>query len=212
MPAQEVDQYINEFPKEIRKYLTQIRRTIQKAAPGAEECIKYAMPSYVLHGNLIHFAAFKNHIGFYPVPSGIEAFKKELSVYKGAKGSVQFPLDQPMPLDLIRRIVLFRVKENTKIAALKKNKRICKNGHTYYKSSDCPGCPLCEKTKKPKEGFLSTFAAPVKRALEAEGITSAKKLAARTEKEILSLHGIGKASLPKFHEILTREGLAFKKK
>ena len=92
--------------------MEQIRNTIKQAAPEAEEAIKYAMPTYVLNGNLVHFAAFKNHIGFYPVPSGIEAFKQELSVYKGAKGSVQFPLDKPMPLDLISKIVKFRVKEN----------------------------------------------------------------------------------------------------
>ena len=108
----DIDKYISGFPKEIQTMLEQIRLTIRQAAPEAEETIKYAMPTFVLNGNLVHFAAFKNHIGFYPVPSGIEAFKKELSVYKGAKGSVQFPLDKPMPLDLITKIVEFRVKEN----------------------------------------------------------------------------------------------------
>ena len=108
----DIDEYIAGFPKEIQKLLEQIRNTIKQAAPEAEEAIKYAMPTYVLNGNLVHFAAFKNHIGFYPVPSGIEAFKQELSVYKGAKGSVQFPLDKPMPLDLITKIVKFRVEEN----------------------------------------------------------------------------------------------------
>src|SRR5674476_1509434 len=92
-----IDEYIGTFPQEIQTLLEQVRATIRQAAPEAEEAIKYAMPTFVLNGNLVHFAAFKNHIGFYPVPSGIEAFKKELSVYKGAKGSVQFPLDQPMP-------------------------------------------------------------------------------------------------------------------
>jgi len=108
----DIDKYISGFPKEIQTMLEQIRLTIRQAAPEAEETIKYAMPTFVLNGNLVHFAAFKNHIGFYPVPSGIEAFKKELSVYKGAKGSVQFPLNKPMPLDLITKIVKFRVKEN----------------------------------------------------------------------------------------------------
>lgn len=107
-----IDEYIAGFPQNIQTLLTQIRTTIQQAAPAAEEAIKYAMPTYILNGNLVHFAAFKNHIGFYPVPSGIEAFKKELSVYKGAKGSVQFPLDKPMPLNLIAKIVKFRVQEN----------------------------------------------------------------------------------------------------
>ena len=108
----DIDEYITGFPKEIQTLLRQIRNVIKQAAPEAEEAIKYAMPTYVLNGNLVHFAAFKNHIGFYPVPSGIEAFKQELSVYKGAKGSVQFPLDKPMPLDLISKIVKFRVEEN----------------------------------------------------------------------------------------------------
>ncbi len=109
-----IDEYIGTFPQEIQTLLEQVRATIRQAAPEAEEAIKYAMPTFVLNGNLVHFAAYKNHIGFYPVPSGIEAFKKELSVYKGAKGSVQFPLDQPMPLELISKIVKFRVSENLK--------------------------------------------------------------------------------------------------
>ena len=99
----EVDRYIAAFPGSTQRLLQQMRETIRKAAPQAEEKISYAMPTYVLHGNLVHFAAFKNHIGFYPVPTGIKAFEKELSAYKGAKGSVQFPLDQPLPLDLVRK-------------------------------------------------------------------------------------------------------------
>jgi len=118
--ANNIDEYIGNFPQEIQILLEQIRATIKQAAPEAEEAIKYAMPTFVLNGNLVHFAAFKNHIGFYPVPSGIEAFKKELSVYKGAKGSVQFPLDQPMPLELIAEIVKFRVNENLLKAKTKK--------------------------------------------------------------------------------------------
>lgn len=107
-----IDTYINSFPEEIQTLLQQVRVTIHEAAPEAMEAIKYAMPTFVLNGNLVHFAAFKNHIGFYPVPSGIEAFKEELSVYNGGKGSVQFPLDKPIPLELISRIVKFRVIEN----------------------------------------------------------------------------------------------------
>ena len=115
-----IDEYIGTFPQEIQTLLEQVRATIKQAAPEAEEAIKYAMPTFVFNGNLVHFAAFKHHIGFYPVPSGIEAFKKELSVYKGAKGSVQFPLDQPMPLELISKIVKFRVNENLLKAKTKK--------------------------------------------------------------------------------------------
>lgn len=119
-----IDDYIKSFPPGIQKLLQQVRASIQKAAPGAEETIKYAMPTFMLNGNLVHFAAFKNHIGLYPTPNGIEAFKKELSVYKGAKGSVQFPLDQPMPLELIGKIVKYRVAEN--MAKAKKKKELKK--------------------------------------------------------------------------------------
>jgi uncharacterized protein YdhG (YjbR/CyaY superfamily) len=116
-----IDEYIQEFPPEIQKILQEIRATIRAAAPQATEAISYQMPTFKLHGNLVHFAGYKNHIGFYPVPSGIEAFKEELSQYKGAKGSVQFPLTKPMPLDLISRIVKFRVNENLAKSKQKSN-------------------------------------------------------------------------------------------
>ena len=106
-----VDDYIASFPDDLQKILQQIRQTIRKAAPQAEEIINYGVPTFTLHGNLVHFAGFKNHVGFYPTPSGIDKFKEELSKYEGAKGSVKFPLDKPMPLGLIRKIVKFRVKE-----------------------------------------------------------------------------------------------------
>jgi uncharacterized protein YdhG (YjbR/CyaY superfamily) len=115
-----IDEYIAGFPADIQRRLEQIRETIKSAAPEAEETIKYAMPTYTLNGNLIHFAAFKNHIGLYPTPTGIEAFKEELALYKGAKGSVQFPLDKPMPLNLIARIVKFRVMKSLEKPAQKK--------------------------------------------------------------------------------------------
>ncbi|MDO9187550.1 MAG: DUF1801 domain-containing protein [Bacteroidia bacterium] len=107
-----IDEYIAGFPIETQKLLEQIRATIKKAAPEAKETISYAIPTFKLNGNLVHFAAFKNHIGFYPAPSGNEAFKKELSIYKGGKGTVQFPIDKKIPLNLITKIVKFRVKEN----------------------------------------------------------------------------------------------------
>ncbi len=107
-----IDNYIAGFPKETQEILQQVRLTIKKAAPAGEETINYGIPTFTLNGNLVHFAGYKNHIGFYPAPSGIESFKKELAEYKGAKGSVQFPIDKPMPLSLISKIVKFRVKEN----------------------------------------------------------------------------------------------------
>jgi uncharacterized protein YdhG (YjbR/CyaY superfamily) len=111
-----IDDYISKFPPELQEILNTIRKVIKEAAPDAKEKISYQMPTFALHGNLVHFAAFKNHIGFYPTPNGIEAFREELSVYKGAKGSIQFPLNQPMPYELISKIVKFRVAENIKKA------------------------------------------------------------------------------------------------
>jgi uncharacterized protein YdhG (YjbR/CyaY superfamily) len=118
-----IDEYISTFPKEIQKILEELRSTIRKAAPGAEETISYQMPTFTLKGNLVHFAAYKNHIGFYPTPSGIETFKEELAVYKWAKGSVQFPIDKPLPLKLVAKIVEFRVRENLEKALLKQKKK-----------------------------------------------------------------------------------------
>lgn len=107
-----IDAYIAGFPADVQAILQQIRDIIQKAAPDAEEAIKYQIPTFVLGGNLVHFAAFERHVGLYPTPSGIEEFKEVLSKYHVGKGSIQFPLESPMPYDLIKKIVKFRVKEN----------------------------------------------------------------------------------------------------
>jgi uncharacterized protein YdhG (YjbR/CyaY superfamily) len=119
----DIDEYIAGFPNDVQKILEKIRVTIRKAAPSAEETIKYQMPTFTLNGNLVHFAAFKKHIGFYPVPRGIEPFKDELSVYEGEKSTVRFPLDKPIPFDLISRIVKFRVKKNLERPEAKGKKR-----------------------------------------------------------------------------------------
>jgi uncharacterized protein YdhG (YjbR/CyaY superfamily) len=116
-----IDEYIANYPKDIQALLKKMRQTIKKAAPNAEEKINYGIPTFTLAGrNLVHFGASKNHVGFYPTPSGIKQFEKELSVYEGAKGSVQFPFDQPIPYPLITKIVKFRVKENLDKAKKKK--------------------------------------------------------------------------------------------
>ena len=115
-----IDEYIETFPQHIQKLLNQMRTTIAKAAPKAEEAIKYAIPTFILNGNLVHFAAFKNHIGFYPAPEGIEAFKKEVAPYEAGKGSLQFPLDKPLPLGLVTKIVKYRVKQNMEKSKSKK--------------------------------------------------------------------------------------------
>lgn len=107
-----VDEYIASFPTNVQQILRELRTAIKMAAPEAEEKISYQMPTFALYGNLVHFAAYKNHIGFYPTPSAIEAFKSELTSYKSAKGSVQFPIDESLPLELISRIVKYRVEEN----------------------------------------------------------------------------------------------------
>jgi uncharacterized protein YdhG (YjbR/CyaY superfamily) len=109
--AKNIDEYIAAFPKDIQKILKEIRATIRKTAPDAEETIKYDMPSFEQNGILVSFAAFKNHIGFYPAPREVEAFKKELAAYEGAKSTLKIPLDSPPPLTLIRKIVKFRVKQ-----------------------------------------------------------------------------------------------------
>lgn len=116
-----VDEYIDSFPKDDQKILKQVRATIKKAAPKAEEMISYGMPGYKLNkAALVYFAGYENHIGFYATPTGHKAFTKELSKYKQGKGSVQFPIDEPMPLTLIAKIVKFRVKENSEKAPKKK--------------------------------------------------------------------------------------------
>jgi len=120
---QDIDEYIAGFPKDIQEILEKIRITIRKAAPDAEETIKYQLPTFTLKGNLVHFGAFKKHIGFYPTPTGTEKFRNELSVYEGAKGSIRFPLDKPIPYDLISKIVEFRVKENLERAEAKGKKK-----------------------------------------------------------------------------------------
>lgn len=107
-----IDDYILQFPKEIQRKLQELRQVIKESAPEAEERISYKMPTYYLRGNLVHFAAYSGHIGFYPAPSGIEAFKDQLEGFKTSKGAIQFPLDEDLPLGLIRKIVKFRVEEN----------------------------------------------------------------------------------------------------
>jgi uncharacterized protein YdhG (YjbR/CyaY superfamily) len=111
--ANSIDEYIAAFPTETQKVLQELRALIKALAPDATETISYAIPTFDLNGHLVHFAGYQNHIGFYPTASGIEAFKEELTPYKSAKGSVQFPLGQPLPTDLIRRMVKFRVEKNT---------------------------------------------------------------------------------------------------
>lgn len=107
-----IDEYIATFPRNVQDILQELRQTIQDSAPNAKEAISYQMPTFKLNGNLVHFAAFKNHIGFYPTSSAISHLKKELSRYEVSKGTIRFPINEPIPFDLIRKIVKYRVKEN----------------------------------------------------------------------------------------------------
>jgi uncharacterized protein YdhG (YjbR/CyaY superfamily) len=122
----DINAYINQFPKEIQDILEEIRKTIHQAAPEAKEAIKYGMPTFVLNGNLVHFAAFKNHIGFYPAPTGIDAFINELEIYRTGKGTIQFPIGKPIPFDLISKVVKYRMEENLK-KAKRKSKKACRH-------------------------------------------------------------------------------------
>jgi len=122
-PPKTIDEYISRFSGDVQAVLQKIRGIVKDAAPDAGETINYGIPTFVLNGNLVHFAAFDKHIGFYPTPSGIEQFKDELSAYKTAKGSVQFPLNSPIPYGLIRKIVKFRVKEDREKTVKKTRKK-----------------------------------------------------------------------------------------
>jgi len=118
-----IDEYIATFAPETREILQTLREAIRESAPDATEKISYQMPTFVLHGNLVHFAAYSNHIGFYPTPSGISAFQRELTEYKWSKGAVQFPIDKPLPYELIGKIVRYRADENRELAEAKKSKK-----------------------------------------------------------------------------------------
>ena len=121
--SKNIDEYIAGFPQNVQESLQRIRAIVREAAPDAEETLKYRMPTFVLGGNLVHFAAFENHIGFYPTPSAIKAFGTDLEAYQSAKGSVQFPLQRPVPFTLIKKMVEYRVKEvRVKMAAKKRKK------------------------------------------------------------------------------------------
>jgi uncharacterized protein YdhG (YjbR/CyaY superfamily) len=183
-----IDTYISLFPKPVQKLLESVRKTILKAAPDAEECISYQMPTFRLNGkNLVHFAAYEHHIGFYPTPDAISAFSGEISIYKNAKGSVQFPIDKPMPLDLIGRMTGFRVMQMEEKLKMKPAKTMATNS------------------------FMESLSAPAQRALANEGIKTLKQLSKYSEAELLKLHGFGKASLPVLRKALADAGLEFKK-
>ena len=154
--ATTIDEFIAAYPPAVQDKLRKLRDTIRKAAPAAEEAIKYGIPTFVLNGNLVHFAGYEHHIGFYPAPSGIVEFKKELASYESAKGSVRFPLDKPLPLSLVAQIVKFRVWENmakkSKTKEMKKSASPSRLAKTAAKASAKKAKSGAKvKAKKPKK-------------------------------------------------------------
>jgi uncharacterized protein YdhG (YjbR/CyaY superfamily) len=179
--SEEVTRYIATFPAETQVKLEQLRACIRKAAPNAEECWGYQMPAYKQNGMLVYFAAYQNHIGFYPTSSGIIHFQQEIADYKHSKGAVQFPLDKRLPLALVTKMVKHRVQVNES-----------------------------NKAQKQMPYFISGLSAPAKRALEAAGIKTLKQLAKYTKQSLLQLHGIGPSAIPKLEHALKEKSLQFK--
>lgn len=177
-----IDDYIGSFPDDTQKKLEELRETIRAAAPEAEEKIAYHMPTYSLNGNLVYFAAWKKHIGFYGTSQTIlEALNTELSPYANEKGSLSFPLDKPLPLKLISKVVSLSLAEN-------------RSGTETNLS----------------RSFLNILSAPARRALEGKGITTLEQLSRFSEKEILDLHGVGPSSIPKLRLAMKSAGLSFR--
>lgn len=204
----QIEIYIKQFPSQIQKRLREIRKTILKCSAQIEEGFAYQMPSYKIFGKpLVYFAGFQNHIGFYATASGHTRFAKQLAKYKQGKGSVQFSNNEILPVKLIEDIVLYRIEENKNAA-----KKTCRKGHVFYKTSDCPTCPECEKIKSKEHPYFSSLAAPAQRALTNAGITKPSDLKKYSEKEILALHGFGKSSIPKLKAIMKAEKIEFRMK
>jgi uncharacterized protein YdhG (YjbR/CyaY superfamily) len=185
--SKNIDEYISGFPEATQAILETLRMKIHLLVPEAAEKISYGMPTFTLGKNLVHFAAYKGHIGFYPGAAPIHVFKKELTGYKTSKGTVQFSLEKPLPLDLITKMVTFRVEENMAKAKGK------------------------VKSLSTKADPFSSLSAPAQRALKKEGITTVAKLAKYTKKEILALHGMGPGSIPTLTKVLASQKLKFKK-
>lgn len=183
--SKKIDDYLLTFPNKTQEKLHTIRTVIKNEAPNAIETFKYGMPTFDLYGNLVHFAGYKNHIGFYPAPSGLQAFKSEIDKYNNSKGAVQFPLDEPLPIELIQKIVHYRIKENT---------------DSFVKGN-----------KKADFFFVDGLSAPAQRALISIGIISISELSKFTKNEIQELHGIGKTAIPILEKALTDNNLTFKK-
>lgn len=197
----EITKYIQNAPIQAQAHLNQLRKFILSTIPEAEEVISYKMPAYKYHGMLIYFAGYEKHIGFYPTGSGIKHFELELKNFNYYKGTIQFRLDAPLPIDLIQRIIHFRRNENL-LNSSGKIQNKCENGHLFIKSSKCPICPICEKNTVSTLPFLELFPAPARRALTQEGITRIEDLKEKSQKDLLKLHGFGPSSLKIIEKLL----------
>lgn len=178
-----IDAYIRGFPASTQKLLNQIRSTIRKAAPGASEKISYGIPTFFLNENLVHFAGYDKHIGFYPGGAGIEVFADELAAFETSKGTVRFPIDRPLPLRLVTKIVRFRVSQAAQKAS----------------------------AKKPTPAPFPSLAAPAERALKKAGITTIKQLARFSEGDIKAMHGIGPNAMTRLKQAMRAAGVTFQK-
>jgi uncharacterized protein YdhG (YjbR/CyaY superfamily) len=182
-----ISRYISQFPPTTKVKLESMRKCIRTVVPEGEELINYGMPTVKINGrNLVHFAGYAHHIGFYPGPEAIKAFEKDLKLYKTSKGAIQFPIEKHLPLLLVKKIVRFRVK--------KEQARLL----------------LTAAKKKPSTDFLAQLSAPACRALVGKNITTLQRLSEFSETEILALHGMGPSSIPKLKQALKAAGLKFR--
>ncbi len=208
-----IDAYIRAFPDDVQRLLKAMRQAIKKVVPKETgEKIGYGIPTFTFHGNLVHFGGFKDHVSFFPGSGPIKVFQKELSSYVTSKGTIQFPLDKPLPLKLIENIVRLRVQENMGKGKKKGIKKVCSRGHVFYKSSDCPVCPKCWSgyyRKRTQSDFPEKISAPALRALLNAKITKLSNLAKFTEKEISEFHGMGPKALGQLKVEMKKRKLAF---
>jgi len=188
-------EYIASFPLPIRRKLKEMRALIREEAPDALESISYGVAAFSVDGPLVYIAGFRNHVSFFPTSSGIRAFRKELSPYKTSAGTVQFALDEPLPLELLRKMVRFRLREG----------RDRKSGR-----STCDKRKVAEFDYSNLAPELQVLSKPAQRALVNAGLLTLARIARKTEREVLALHGIGPSSIPVLKRLLAARSLSFK--
>lgn len=203
----DVDSYIEQFSGKTKAYLNELRLFIKSIIPEASEVISYGIPTFKYYNNLVHFAGYEHHIGFYPGAEAMKHFAKDFSRYKSGKGSVQFPLNQEIPFDLIKRIVIYSVEKNNEKLLQNAKYSLCINRHVHLKKVICP---VCFQPDVLKDDDFTMLSNPAQRALASNGIDTWKSLAEFDLSTILTWHGIGKSAIPKFHDELDKRGLKLK--